>query len=703
MVKFSSLLASIKRLKRQNILLYWSFLAAVLFLLCYAGYIVFSGLENGLHFQGYAADGSFQTYNPLRRMAAGQIPGRDFQFFHGIGIPIFLFGPFKLLGSNLFASEMSRWLVCAATFVITVFLLALTITKSAYKAVIAVALTIVLLVPMANIVGPDNSLMGLRTALPLVIAACFAWEWDRTLGFLKTRISLKRILLIVLLALAFIMSTEQGIYAAAAYFAVRFFTALRLHQFKLRTLFSLVIEAVLLGLTILILFTLATAGHPVPPLIYALRTIPSQQFWYFGVPPNSYLSWHNLPATALHLYKIYILLAIVFFLYRAASRRGLLKRNVKPAFLFLALYGLFSCASALGYVSFSQFFPLIKVTDVSIILLALLLIDYKPAKKQFRLRIPHRVIVTAYTIAMVVLIGGALFCLFRVQQFQVRALLAASVHARSKPDRDFATPVGWGGALQAFSQIDTAGQNQVWSTYSSFYESNLGIFNPSHGGFDYIIHALGSKNFDAYANQFVQQKPQYVITLRPDYFDYEEWLWTSDWPFYRQLLTHYSIVTKDASHYLWKFTGNSTGSISRWHQAPPTNGTISLPANRSEQVTLYEVRLHYRATTPLNLFHTLPRYLLQPRDTGLKYAVSLPPDQTTWSFVVPVFSNDIRPKLSAVADGLVPGASLKLISANYRTVSTPTVNTQPFSDNDLLCPFKADSINTIYATCLQYR
>src|SRR5262245_6949823 len=74
-------------------------------------------------FDGSATDGPFQLFDALRRIDAGQLPGRDFPAFHGLALQLLHYVPFKLLGSDLYASELTRQLVSRFSTII-VFLLA---------------------------------------------------------------------------------------------------------------------------------------------------------------------------------------------------------------------------------------------------------------------------------------------------------------------------------------------------------------------------------------------------------------------------------------------------------------------------------------------------------------------------------------------------------------------------------------------------
>src|SRR5271165_4749534 len=61
---------------------------------------VVQALNSGLWFKGAPADGPFELFNPLRRIAAGQVPGRDFIQYHGIGGPYLQYPLFALFGGK---------------------------------------------------------------------------------------------------------------------------------------------------------------------------------------------------------------------------------------------------------------------------------------------------------------------------------------------------------------------------------------------------------------------------------------------------------------------------------------------------------------------------------------------------------------------------------------------------------------------------
>src|SRR3990170_243615 len=81
-------------------------LLSISFLLLFFLFVVITALQHSYTMDTYAANGTFQLYNPLTRLAQGEVPGHNFPFFHGVGV-LFLHLPlFTALGENVFAAEM---------------------------------------------------------------------------------------------------------------------------------------------------------------------------------------------------------------------------------------------------------------------------------------------------------------------------------------------------------------------------------------------------------------------------------------------------------------------------------------------------------------------------------------------------------------------------------------------------------------------
>ena len=111
------------RITLKQALLFTAVFVSIAHLLVFVGYAVFAALGNGLAMDSYAANGTFQLYNPLRRLLDGEVLARDFPFFHGVGVPLLHFPLFYVMGHNLFAVEAAKLLLSLLLFLISSFLL----------------------------------------------------------------------------------------------------------------------------------------------------------------------------------------------------------------------------------------------------------------------------------------------------------------------------------------------------------------------------------------------------------------------------------------------------------------------------------------------------------------------------------------------------------------------------------------------------
>lgn len=130
-------------------------------------------LQELLLFKSMPMDGAFQLYNPLQSLEAGQIIGRDFDFFHGIGTLYLHYPAFVAFGSDLWASEMSRKLMSPLAFLLCFYCLAAAWRLPGYFA--SLAGCAVFVIGEATQCGSGAltgaSMIGLRSTLPAVLLA----------------------------------------------------------------------------------------------------------------------------------------------------------------------------------------------------------------------------------------------------------------------------------------------------------------------------------------------------------------------------------------------------------------------------------------------------------------------------------------------------------------------------------------------------
>ncbi|QNO37040.1 hypothetical protein H4J02_11305 [Protaetiibacter sp. SSC-01] len=666
--------------------------AAAVYLAAIAISAVVIAVATAANFSGYGVDGPFQLYNPLRRMAEGELPGRDFPFFHGPGVVAIHYPLFSMLGGNIFASEIARWLVSPALFLGSGYLFFWSALRGKRAALIAIAVATAIVLPFDRMVDPSNSLLGIRTTFPLLAAAAYFWTPRRHRMLGPIRIDWSRVLVIVALGVAVPMGTEQGAAAIGAYLLVSTVRQAITSRSVVRTLASTAFDTFALLVAVLLATAAFTGGHAMEALRYAFIDVPADQGWVFGAPPNTNLTWEALRIELLGGWTfrlspvpVYWLMALLAIASLVVLRR---LRVIGPRILwpaaFLLVYGLATLASVVGYVNLrDQMAPLARVSAMLLVLLAMLTIMRAdrlatlPSGRVMRTGIV-RGITGGIVVVMVVLIGAS--SAHRAQtvlSVPVRSSFAAAPASFGAPDADIVGE-GWRMALDAFAP-HIADDEIVWSTYQGLYQSVRGQLTPAAGGEDYIIHAVGAERRDAYTASFVEVDPRYVITLNPNYSIYEEWLWSRFPQFYERVFTHYRIVAVNGTNYLWERLDEDARATS-WTALDLTDGVAELPA-ADDEVRLFEVEVEYEAGTSIGPLDRLPRYLVDIEDSGLAYPVAVPPQRASWTFFVPSLPGQGGPQLSASTIGIVPSAELDITGIRYREVDVDSDSRELFVHN----------------------
>lgn len=671
------------------------FLLSTLYLLSMIAYVVLASLGHGLNMDTYAANGTFQLYNPMRRLLQGQIIAKDFPFFHGVGVPLFHFPAFYVLGHNIFAAEVVKWLVSPLMFLLSSFVVFWAYFRNVRKSIIATGMFTIISLYCIDIIWPGNSLVGFRTTFPFIAGAFMLWRPSWSIKLKNSRrIQLYWPILYLLLGLAVACGTEQGLAVIVSYFAMRFFTDLRSKKSYKKWLPCLLLEILYLGAIVYGVLSLLTWGHANDALRYALMDVANDQGWYFGAPPNSILDWGTLSQLfdTRMMYIFPVLLGGIVSL-AIGIKKKLLSKNETFAFSVLTLYGVVVfLVSITGYWAPStQLIPLERAAGI---VLVAILIKAIAAYKPTSLNLGHKTSTAIKLCAVCLTIFVLCFHLWttwqKISWMPVQSILDNARLARHASDEDYISKA-WQSRLASFKPYITDGST-VWSTYTSIYDSTRGQLNGSTGGEDYIIHALGPDRRACYTNDFIKQKPDYVITLKPTYFIYEEWLWTRHWPFYKELQNSYRIIATNDSHILWKRRTENVPQEKANHQEhrmqKDANGDYIVSVGATNNMRVFEVSVRYKAKSLLPMTSKLPRYLLELSGSSLqKYPISLPPYDTSWSFPVALAPNDSSLRISPKVYSLIPGASLEIQDMSYREV---TVQNNRYIYQNNLCRYHAD-------------
>lgn len=564
---------------------------------CGAAWLAWEVAAHALGFDGYFANGAFQLLDPLRRIMAGQVYGRDFLNFHGIGtvwlhLPVYLLG-----GAGLRASEISRNLMsglchaAAAVALTYAFRPALTSKKQAWAFGLLFFASGALLFTRAYL--PWTSILGVRSFFPLLLAAALVSRRPIVWATLA-------------LAAALITSVEQGVAAAIALLGAIAVTFI-LPGLTERRMPLLGAALAGLGLFAAVLF-IATSGDMAPGLRYALVDIPGDQFWYFGAPPNAFLPRH---AFVLAADPGFARFAATYVLGWAATGYLVMRaRALAPVAVFLMVYATFGLASQLGYIYSGN----LHGSERAIFALVLATLLSAAGPRLF---------------AVPTVLAGLYIAIWGARDFKALPVtpLHKEEHYLSQSWRDHVAAVG---------RISPAGT--LWSVYAGLPEALRGSFHPD---FDYIIHALGPRHRERYVDTFLKRQPD-IVRLDPLWrWGYGGWLLLENWAFYREVFRRYEPVYIDKWGSLWsKATNSEPWNEASAEPAVKKRGCFVIPPRQED--TVYSVEASYSVRNPwvrLPVLGKTPRLFLNILGTispELQTVSLPPPDVYGGSFIFPV-------------------------------------------------------------------
>lgn len=634
------------------------------------------GIESALHFTGPAIDGPFQLYNALRRIAAGQHVGADFQFFHGALVPYVHYPFFRLFGGGFFASEVTRQALSALLYPTTV-LVVLKAFLGDWRRALAWGSAVMALsigLRMTSVIIAVNSLLGVRSTLPVLMAVVFYRPQRST----RTRLAP------LTLGGAFALGTEQGIALAAALIVVTAVVAWREADRR-----SWIRESawMLGGAVVTLLVIEVVLGGPrgaLAALNYNFRLVPMDQYWYFGAPPNPFVAgWGSLLTLLATRPRISISLALgivgaMLLLVRVARATDDVARHRMAALALLLAYGCISAASLLGSWEPVYVQPLLRV---------LLLVGAVLVADWFALRASKMPTVTVQTArrgetVAVLACVALMFSLVPPIMGTLTVTLPHVVSAHLVKREPGVLGGLWPEALakaQAVVDANRAADGRLptlWSTYAGLLEARNGTFNPTT---DYVIHALGPSARIKYVEDFMRLEPQLVQTVSPAYTPYEWWIESTSWDIYSLLLREYDVTGSTPWSLFWKrrASADSTPGV-RWGALLPdtASSVVMPPIPMDDSIALVDVEIEYRVHNPLHVLPivgSMPRYLVTPVNVVPREPITLDPYTGLQHFPMLAVRGK-APQLRWATFGLLPGASISVTRVSAQVIPVSAAN-----------------------------
>ncbi|WP_187431081.1 hypothetical protein ROLI_046090 (plasmid) [Roseobacter fucihabitans] len=271
--------------------------------------ILYASLKQAVWIPTFHMDGAYQTASGLFRLQSGQMPGRDFFPYLGIGPVFAVFPAFLAFGGDLAAAIMAAkfttmslgWF--AASVIWKLFFSAQGKIQCLVGGVVALTLVMTLdksiawFYDAAFLMEPGNSLRPIRSIAPYCMVV---------LMFVLCRSMLRPILRDCLAGLCIgVLILWSNDFAIPTVFTFGSFYALfiLLRPGQANRLISLSRFATVVILSAALILTLATAGYPLKILAFNFRDVAPDQWWYFGTYRE--VSRIFEPGDILKLFSIY--------------------------------------------------------------------------------------------------------------------------------------------------------------------------------------------------------------------------------------------------------------------------------------------------------------------------------------------------------------------------------------------------------------
>ncbi|WP_431274095.1 hypothetical protein ACQ858_18755 [Variovorax ureilyticus] len=598
----------------------WSRLRLAAFLttvIAASAYFMFSVKYHALTLPTQHLDGAFQTASGLFRLSAGQLPGRDFFPYLGIG-PLFLLYPiFVIEGGDLAASVIAAQVLTLITTALCVSVVAFfwIPRNTSRRGVKAVALGFAIVAAMlamrdvlpywaADQLQPGNSLRPLRSAWPYMASTAFhvaATRKSRSapymilglLGGITTMWSndfaAPTIFACLVGAVGIAYSRQEGYLLSAVLFAGAFLVAASL-------------------------FVVATAGEFAAMLRYNFIDVATDQWWYFGPWAEetrifSPVDVHRVfePVT---WFGLLVLAGLAWRCYRRPS--------VELFALLLLGCTLFvgGALATIGGHRGGYFVPFLFWSVVTTVCAAATLLLKLAGVRMFV------AVVWVMPVMTLALAFGAL-----------RTFDGAARYLPSDPQWFYVSELGgylreeWKVYVDAARAMPRGREiEEYWGLWSAIRRpaSLLPV--------DSVIHALGATRERAMG--VMNSLPDTVITTRPSFSEWQNWSFSANYWLYQPLLQHYKIDATSPHTIIWKRAGDT----SPWSDTPcvVSGDTIQLGMVPRG---FYEVTLSYSLPNTGRWLAVLKNGIVQVERHRDATYVALPNTATT--FITPVFASGV--------------------------------------------------------------
>lgn len=491
-------------------------------------------------------NGTYQNFNPIRRLLSGQIPMRDFQDYLGMG-HLYL-GAFMtvLFGGNYHASLYAFDLLAMLSTLLIFLVIGYCVLRDKTFVVTTTGVVFVILITellsfcekiplLGGVIGilmggmqTGNSARHIRgMIMPIVLALLLLALARKAKVPAKIARWLPPIGVGLIAGFAFVWSNDYGISCWVCLALMTGWVSLSRSRKLGTAIIDMLVEQAASLISLFVFVGLSTQGNFMQWL-QSIFGIGGYQRWYYNSSKAYYL--FDLEYFPLILLQAAVCIAYMVAIFRNRGRREAMIRYGIPALANMICY---CAANEYRLLSGNSLIEVACITLFATVLFEVVRL-FSGMKKMRTF------------MAVVFLVGGLSWIGF--------------VAIKGTPAVDGVYMEKFSGTMTELGDDILATEaflngEQFWSTYASAQEVQQGIFQPS--GTDYIIHVMGDRQRAEYLNKFKTSDFRYTATIRESYNIWERWIMRANWFFYRELYENWHPVFANEYELYWE--RNSAG------------------------------------------------------------------------------------------------------------------------------------------------